>query len=81
MLVMGAKEVEANAVAVRSRKAGDVGQMPVDEFIAKIQEEKDIIDNNVDIENQLEDNKSDNDNNPTLLNFLPFFIKILLNLL
>ena len=36
MLVMGAKEVEANAVAVRSRKAGDVGQMPVDEFIAKL---------------------------------------------
>ena len=39
MLVMGAKEVEANAVAVRSRKAGDIGQMQVDEFIAKIQEE------------------------------------------
>ena len=39
MLVMGAKEVEANAVAVRSRKAGDVGQMPVDEFVAKILEE------------------------------------------
>ena len=39
MLVMGAKEVEANAVAVRSRKAGDVGQMPVDEFIAKLQNE------------------------------------------
>ena len=39
MLVMGAKEVEANAVAVRSRKAGDVGQMPVDEFIAKLENE------------------------------------------
>jgi len=39
MLVMGAKEVEANAVAVRSRKAGDVGQMQVDEFIAKLQNE------------------------------------------
>lgn len=39
MLVMGAKEVEANAVAVRSRKTGDVGQMPVDEFIAKLQSE------------------------------------------
>lgn len=39
MLVIGAKEVEANAVAVRSRKAGDVGQMPVDEFVAKIKEE------------------------------------------
>ena len=39
MLVIGAKEVEANAVAVRSRKAGDIGQMLVDEFIAKLQEE------------------------------------------
>ena len=39
MLVMGAKEVEANSVAVRSRKAGDVGQMLVDEFVAKLQEE------------------------------------------
>ena len=39
MLVMGAKEVETNAVAVRSRKAGDVGQMPVDEFVDKLQEE------------------------------------------
>ena len=39
MLVMGAKEVEANAVAVRSRKAGDVGQMPVEDFINKIKEE------------------------------------------
>lgn len=39
MLVIGAKEVEANAVAIRSRKAGDIGQMPIDEFISKIQEE------------------------------------------
>ena len=39
MLVLGAKEVEANVVAVRSRKTGDIGQMPIDEFIAKIQEE------------------------------------------
>ena len=39
MLVIGAKELEANAVAVRSRKAGDVGQMLVDDFVAKIKEE------------------------------------------
>ncbi len=39
MLVMGAKEAEAKAVAVRARKAGDVGQMPVDEFIIKIEKE------------------------------------------
>ena len=39
MLVIGAKEVEANAVAVRSRKAGDIGQMQIEEFIQKIQQE------------------------------------------
>ena len=39
MLVMGAKEVEANAVAVRSRKDGDIGQMSLDEFMTKIQNE------------------------------------------
>ena len=39
MLVAGAKEVEANAVAVRSRKVGDIGQMKIEEFIQKIQEE------------------------------------------
>ena len=39
MLVIGAKEIESNAVAVRSRKSGDIGQMQVDEFICKIQEE------------------------------------------
>ena len=41
MLVVGAKEVETNAVAVRSRKAGDIGQMPVDEIIEKIKNEID----------------------------------------
>ena len=39
MLVIGAKEIESNAVAVRSRKSGDIGQMQIDEFIDKIQEE------------------------------------------
>ena len=39
MLVVGEKEKEARTVGVRSRKAGDIGQMPVDEFISKIQEE------------------------------------------
>lgn len=39
MLIIGDKEVEANAVGVRSRKDGDIGQMPVEEFINKIQEE------------------------------------------
>lgn len=39
MLIIGDKEVEANAVGVRSRKDGDIGQMPVEEFINRIQEE------------------------------------------
>ena len=39
MIIIGEKEVEAKAVGVRSRKDGDIGQMPVDEFIAKIKEE------------------------------------------
>ena len=41
MLVLGAKEMEAEAVAVRSRKDGDIGQMKIDEFISKVQEEID----------------------------------------
>ena len=39
MLILGDKEVEANAVGVRARKEGDIGQMPVDNFVAKIKEE------------------------------------------
>ena len=44
MLVLGAKEQEENIVAVRSRKDGDIGNMKVDEFVAKVQKE---IDNKV----------------------------------
>ncbi len=40
MLIIGDKEVEANAVGVRSRKDGDIGAMKVTEFIAKIKEEE-----------------------------------------
>ena len=39
MLVVGDKEMEANAVAVRSRKDGDQGTKPVEEFISAITEE------------------------------------------
>ena len=39
MVVLGAKEVEANTIAVRSRKGEDLGQMPINEFIAKVQKE------------------------------------------
>ena len=37
MLIIGEKEVDA--VGVRARKEGDIGQMPVKEFISKIKEE------------------------------------------
>ncbi len=39
MLIIGDKEVEQNLVAVRSRDGGDLGTMPLDDFIAKIQNE------------------------------------------
>ena len=39
MIVVGAKESEQNKVAVRSREAGDIGQMTQEEFLSKIQEE------------------------------------------
>ena len=39
MLIIGDKEIEANAVGVRSRKDGDIGQMSVEAFTQKIQEE------------------------------------------
>ena len=33
MLIIGDKEIENNAVGVRSRKDGDIGQMQLEEFI------------------------------------------------
>jgi len=39
MLVMGAREVDAGNVAVRHRRLGDLGSMPLDTFISKIVEE------------------------------------------
>ncbi len=39
MLIIGEKEVEANAVGVRARKEGDIGAMPIKEFIQKMSEE------------------------------------------
>ena len=39
MLVIGDKEAEENTVAVRSRKEGDLGAMPLDTFLDKILEE------------------------------------------
>lgn len=39
MLVVGAKEVEANTVAVRHRKAGDLGAMEMEQLLERLQEE------------------------------------------
>ena len=39
MLVIGDKEIEAGAVGVRNRKEGDLGQIPVDEFVKNIVDE------------------------------------------
>ena len=39
MLVIGDKEIEANAVGVRSRTDGDIGQMKTDEFVKKVVDE------------------------------------------
>lgn len=39
MLVVGEKDVEANAVSVRSRENGEEGQQNIDEFIARITKE------------------------------------------
>ena len=39
MLVVGEKEIEEKAVGVRSRADGDIGQMKVEDFINKIQQE------------------------------------------
>ena len=39
MLIVGDKEVETNAVGVRARKDGDIGQMTIDACICKIKAE------------------------------------------
>ena len=39
MLIMGDKEAEAGTVSVRTRSGGDMGSMPLDEFIAKVTEQ------------------------------------------
>ncbi len=44
MLIIGAKEAEAGLVSVRSRSEGDIGQMPLDEFVTKAVREATIDD-------------------------------------
>ena len=36
MLIIGDKEVQSNTIGVRSRKAGDLGAIAIDEFIEKV---------------------------------------------
>jgi len=36
LLIVGDKEIAANAVAVRERRKGDLGQMPINNFVDKI---------------------------------------------
>lgn len=39
MLIIGDREVETESVAVRQREAGDLGPMPLDDFIARLKSE------------------------------------------
>ena len=39
MLIVGDREAEAGKVAVRQREEGDLGAMPVDDFVAKVKNE------------------------------------------
>ena len=39
MLLVGDKDIENNTVSIRDRRDGDIGSMPIEEFIAKITEE------------------------------------------
>ncbi len=36
MAIVGAKEQEANALSIRTRAAGELGAIPVDEVIARL---------------------------------------------
>ena len=42
MLIIGDKEVNSNSVGLRSRTEGDLGQMDVEKFIEKIQQESNV---------------------------------------
>ena len=39
MLIIGDKEVESKSVGVRTKKEGDIGEIDIEQFIAKIEEE------------------------------------------
>ena len=39
VLIAGDKEIESNKVAIRKRGVGQIGEMTLDEFIEKLEEE------------------------------------------
>ena len=39
VLVAGDKEIESNTVAIRKRGTGQIGEMPINEFIEKLKDE------------------------------------------
>ena len=39
LLIVGDREIQAKAIAVRRRKIGDLGQMSLEKFLAKAKEE------------------------------------------
>jgi threonyl-tRNA synthetase len=39
LLIVGDKEISANTISIRERGKGDLGQMPVDNFVAKVKQE------------------------------------------
>ncbi len=39
MVVIGDKEVENNTISIRHRRLGDLGSMPVDQFITQVKDE------------------------------------------
>jgi threonyl-tRNA synthetase len=39
MLIVGDREAQDGTVAVREHRAGDLGSVPLEEFVARVQEE------------------------------------------
>jgi threonyl-tRNA synthetase len=57
MVVIGDKEVETNMLSIRHRRLGDLGTMPVDQFISQVKDEtaRRVLDN---LENKIGETKN-----------------------
>jgi len=57
MIVIGDKELEANTISLRHRRLGDLGSMPIDQFVSQIKDEisRRVLDN---LENKVAETKS-----------------------